>query len=166
MLFMDNLKSFSKSKEEIDRLVTTVQAFSTNTGIKFGMKKCGIITIKKKKVLTYEGLKVPNSQQMKDVENEGYTHLGRDELDKTKEHEMKEKTIKEYWLALIRPKIKTKWEKLNNSNKCMGSGCIQMQNRNTSESKESELKDVDRKLRKTMIMYRVLTQRVMQTDST
>ena len=33
---------------------------------------------------------------MKEVEKEGYTYLGKVELDKVKENEMKEKTIKEY----------------------------------------------------------------------
>ena len=33
---------------------------------------------------------------MKEVEKEGYTYLGMVKLDKIKENEMKEKTIKEY----------------------------------------------------------------------
>ena len=33
-------------------------------------------------------------------------------------------------------KIKTKWEKQNNSNKCLGSGCIQICSRNTAVERE------------------------------
>ena len=60
------------------------------------MKKCGIFTMKRGKVLRCEGIKLPNSEVLKEVEKEGYTYLGIVKLDKIKENEMKEKTIKEY----------------------------------------------------------------------
>ena len=43
LLFMDDLKLFSKSEEQMDTLVRTVYVFSTYIGIEFGMKKCGIL---------------------------------------------------------------------------------------------------------------------------
>ena len=43
LLFMDDLKLFSKSEEQMDTLVRTVYVFSTDIGIEFGMKKCGIL---------------------------------------------------------------------------------------------------------------------------
>ena len=54
--------------------------------------------------------------------------MGIVELDKIKKDEMKKKTIKEYkrTKASIDPKIKTKWEKQNNSNKYMSSAGIQI----------------------------------------
>ena len=58
----------------------------------------------KKRVVTYKRLKLPNIEEMKDVENEGYTHLGIVELDKNKEWNEKRKNNKEYkwmlWLVL------------------------------------------------------------------
>ena len=36
---MDDLKSFYKNEEEIDLLVRTVHAFSTDIGMEFGMEK-------------------------------------------------------------------------------------------------------------------------------
>ena len=50
---------------------------------------------------------------MKEVEMEGYTYLGIVELDKIKENEMKERTIKEY---KQRPRLVLK-SKLNGKNK-------------------------------------------------
>ena len=50
---------------------------------------------------------------MKEVEMEGYTYLGIIELDKIKENEMKERTIKEY---KQRPRLVLK-SKLNGKNK-------------------------------------------------
>ena len=51
------------------------------------------------------------------------------------DNEIKEKTIKEY-KSSIGHKTKTKWEEQNNSNKCMGSGCIQMRSRNTTVERQ------------------------------
>ena len=60
------------------------------------MKKCGIFTMKRGKVGRCEGIKLSNSEVMKEVEREGYMYLWITELDKIKENEMNEKTIKEY----------------------------------------------------------------------
>ena len=67
---MDDLKS----EEQMDTLVRTVSIFSTGIGMTFGMKKCGILTMKKVKVVRCEGIKLPNSEVMKEVEKEGYTY--------------------------------------------------------------------------------------------
>ena len=45
--------------------------------------------MKKGKVARCEGIKLPNSKVMKEVEKEGYTYLGIVELDKIKDKEMK-----------------------------------------------------------------------------
>ena len=95
LLFMGNLKLFSKSEGQMDTLVRTIYVFSTDIGMDFGMKKCGILNMKRGKVVRYERIKLTNSEIMKEVEKEGYTYLGIVELDKIKENEMKEKTIKE-----------------------------------------------------------------------
>ena len=52
--------------------------------------------MKRGKVVKCDGIKLPNNEVMKEVEKEGYTYLGIVELNKIKENEMKEKTIKEY----------------------------------------------------------------------
>ena len=90
LLFIDDLKLFPKSEAKMDKLVRTVHVFSTDIGMEFGMKKCGILTMKRGKVARCEGIKLPNSEVMKEVEKEGYTYLGIVELDKNKEKEMKE----------------------------------------------------------------------------
>ena len=52
--------------------------------------------MKREKVVRCERINLLNSEVMNEVEKEGYTYLGIVELDKIKENEMKEKTIKEY----------------------------------------------------------------------
>ena len=93
---MNDLKLFSKSDKQIDTPARTIHVFSTGIRMEFGMKKCGIITMKRGKVVRCEGINNSNNEVMKKVEKEGYTYLGIVELDKIKENEMKEKTTKEY----------------------------------------------------------------------
>ena len=107
------MKLFSKSEKQMDTLVRTVHVFSTDIGMEFGMKKCGILTMKRGKVVRCEGIKPPNCEVMKEVEKIGYTYLGIVELDKIKENEMKEKTRKKYKRKL-RLVLKSK---LNGKNK-------------------------------------------------
>ena len=95
LFFMDDFKLFSKSEEQMDTFVRAVHVFSTDIGMEFGMKKCGILTMKRGKVARCEGIKLPNSEEMKEVEKEGYTYLGIVELDRINENELKKKT-KEY----------------------------------------------------------------------
>ena len=153
LLFMDDLKLYGKSEEQIDSLVRTVHILSTDIGMEFGIRKCGIIILKRGKIVRRQGIELPNRETMKEVEQEGYTYLGIVELDKIKENEMKEKTIKEYKRRL-RLILKSK---LNGKNKITaintwavaifgyGAGII--------DWKESELKSVDRKTRKMLTMY-------------
>ena len=80
----------------MDTLVKTVHVFSSDIGKEFGMKKCGILTMKRGKVFRCKGIRLPTSEVMKKVKKEGYIYLGIVELDKIKGNEMKEKTTKEY----------------------------------------------------------------------
>ena len=101
-MFIDDLKLFSKTKEQQDTLVKNIHVFSTDIEMEFGMKNCGILTMKRGKVVRSQGIKFRNNEEMKDFETEGYTYLGTVELDKIKDNEMKknQKTIKEYKQSL------------------------------------------------------------------
>ena len=96
LLFMDDLKLYAKSEEQANTLVRTVYVFSTDIGMKFGIKKCGILTMKRAKFVKSEGIKLPDGEVMKQVGQEGYIYLGIIELDKIKETEKKEEITKEY----------------------------------------------------------------------
>ena len=52
----------------MDTLARTVHFFSTDIGMAFG-----IATMKRGKVVRFEGIKPPNCEVMKEVEKEGYT---------------------------------------------------------------------------------------------
>lgn len=156
LLFMDDLKLYGKDEDQIDSLVRTVHIISSDIGMEFGLKKCGVLTLKRGKIARCEGIVLPNGEVMKEVEEDGYTYLGIVELDKIKEQEMKDKTITEYKRRL-RLILKSK---LNGKNKITavntwavaifryGAGII--------DWRDNELKSIDRKTRKTMTMYGAL----------
>ena len=56
LLFMDDLKLFCKREEQMDTLMRTVHVFSTDIGMESGMKKSGILTMKRGKVVRCEGI--------------------------------------------------------------------------------------------------------------
>ena len=110
--------------------------------------------MKRGTVVISEGINFPNTEVMKEVEREGYTYLSIIELDKIRENEMKEKTIKEYKRRL-RLVLKSK---LNGKNKIttVSSVAVFIYEAGKLQWKESELKDVNRKSRKTMAMHGAL----------
>ena len=93
---MDDLKLYAKSQEQANTLLKTVYVFSTDISMEFGIEKCGILTIKRGKIVKSEGIKLPDGEMMKQVRQEGYKYLGKIELDKIKETKMKVKITKEY----------------------------------------------------------------------
>ncbi len=134
-------------------MIQTTHIFSTDIGMEFGIKKCGVLILKSGKIVRCDGIELPNDELIKEVEQDGYTYLGIVELDKVKEKEMKEKTIREYKRRLrLIPKTK-----LNGKNKITaintwavaifryGAGII--------DWKDSELKSIDRTTRKNLTMY-------------
>ena len=156
LFFMDDLKTFSKSKNQIDSLWQTVHIFSEDIGMQFRMKKCGEHFMDRGKVIGADGTRLPDGQDMKDIDETGYTYFGIMETDKIKEKEMKEKFSKEY-LRRLRLILRSK---LNGRNKIMavntwvasvmryGAGILKW---NTDE-----LKSLDRRTRKFMTMHGVL----------
>ena len=70
--------------------------FSEDIGVEFGLKKCGVVILKKGKVVRFDGIHLPNQEIMKEVDEKGYTYLGILELDGIKDHEMKMKVTAVY----------------------------------------------------------------------
>ena len=70
--------------------------FSTDIGMEFRIKKCGILAMKRGKIVKSKGIRLPDGEVMKQVGQEGYPYLGISGLYKIKETEVKEKITKEY----------------------------------------------------------------------
>ena len=69
--------------------------------------------MEREKVIRTDNIRLPDGQNMKDINETGYTYLGILETDKSKEKEMKEKFSKEY-LQRLRLILRSK---LNGRNK-------------------------------------------------
>ena len=158
LLFMDDLKLFAKSYDQIDSLVRTVHMFSEDIGMEFGIKKCGILVLKRGKVDKNKsnGLNLPNEQVMKAIDEEGYKYLGILEYDKIKERLMKDQVIKEY-KRRVRLILKSK---LNGKNKIEAINtwavAIVRYGAGILEWRADELRALDRKTRKLLTMYKGL----------
>ena len=84
---MDNLKLFAKSHDQVDSLVNAANTFSDNIGMEFGIKKFGVLILKRGKVYKDKciGFNLPNGKLMKAIDEEGYKYVGILDYDKVKE---------------------------------------------------------------------------------
>lgn len=61
---MNDLKLFAQDQDHLDSLVQTVYFFGEDTGMEFGVKKCGLLLAKKEKVVRLNGIAPLNGQMM------------------------------------------------------------------------------------------------------
>ena len=78
-----------------------------------GIQKCGALVLKRGKVVSSEGVEMPERERIKEVLKNGYKYLGILEYNKIKESKMKENFQREY---LRRTKLIMK-SRLNGRNK-------------------------------------------------
>ena len=157
LLFMYDLKFFAKRKNQIDFLVQTVYIFSENSGKQFEIKKYRVLIMEKRKVIrTTGGIRLPDGQNMKDVDEAGCTHLGILEIGKIKEKEMKEMFSKEY-LRRLRLILRSK---LNGRNRvtAINTWVVSVMRYRAGILKwnKDELKSLDRKTRTFMTIHGAL----------
>ena len=57
---MDDLKIFVKSEREVNGLVSIVQILNNDIRMEFGIKKCGVLVLKRGKVESSEGVEMPD----------------------------------------------------------------------------------------------------------
>ena len=112
LLYMDDLKLYSKKEEGINALIRTVKIFSDDIQMKFGYAKCARLIINRGKVTQTNGLEI-DGDIIRDVGSNGYKYLGIPQLNENMEKETKEKARREY-TKRIRKVLKTK---LNARNK-------------------------------------------------
>ena len=153
LLFMDDLKLFAKNEDQIDNLVNTVRNFSEDIKMKFGLQRCGVLIMKRGKVVKSEGISMPDGKMMKNIEEGGYKYLGILEADGVKHEEMKDQIKKEY-MRRVRNILKSK---LNGRNiilaiKSRAVSIVRYEVGIISLTK-MELEELDRRTRKLMTMY-------------
>ena len=64
---MDDLRLHGKSEEQINTLVKMVYVLGTDIDMEFGIKKYGVLTMNRGKIVKSEGMKLPDGEKMKHV---------------------------------------------------------------------------------------------------
>ena len=82
LLFMDDLKLYGKSEEQIDSLTHTVRIFTDDIRMEFGLSKCARIVLKRGKFVQSDGIKIPVGESLEEGDN--YKYLGVLETDNIK----------------------------------------------------------------------------------
>ena len=68
LLFMDDLKLYSRSEKGLDSLVQTVCIFSEGIGMEFGIEKCAMLVMEKGKIVKSVGLELPDGRVIKSLQ--------------------------------------------------------------------------------------------------
>ena len=117
ILFMDDLKFYSRSEKGLHSLVQTVRIFSEDIGMEFVTEKCAMFVMKKGKILKSVGIELPAGKVIKSLQGgESYKYLGILEADKFLEEKMKLNVSNE----CIRSLRKVLKSKLNGGNLVCG----------------------------------------------
>ena len=72
LLFMDDLKLYGKSESDIKGSVSTVEVFSQDIGMKFGIKKYDVIIMNRGKVKSTDEVELPSGEKIREIEEDGY----------------------------------------------------------------------------------------------
>ena len=108
LLFMDDLKLYSRSEKGLDSLVQTVHVFSEDIGMEFDIEKCAMLVMEKGKIEKSVGIELPGGKVTKSLqEGECCKYLRILEADKFFEEKMKLKVSKEY-IRTLRKVLKSK----------------------------------------------------------
>ena len=158
LLFMDDLKLFAKSNDQIDSLVNTVYKLSEDIGIEFEVKECGVLVLKRRKVdkAKSRSLNLSHGKLIKTIDEEECKYFGILEYDKMKEKEMTTEFVREYKRKLrliLRSKLNGK-NKIKAINSC--AVAIMRYGAGVLEWRFDELKELDRKTRKLLTIHKGL----------
>ena len=157
LLFMDDLKVYGKNEREVEKLIDNVRIFSEDIGMKFGIKKCAMLTLKRGRVTESNGILLPNQQKIQCLgEEEGYKYLGVLESDQIKSKEMKKNVTKEYFRR-IRKILKSKLN-AGNTITAINSRAVSLIRYGAGilDWTKDEMRAMDRKTRKLLTIYRTL----------
>ena len=124
--------------------------------MEFGIKRCGVLLLKRGKVVSSEAAVMPDGEIIKEVVKNGYQYLGILEYNKIKESKMKENFRREY---LRRTKLIMK-SRLNGRNKiiAINTWAVSLMRYGAGIVKwtKSELDEIDRKTRNVMTLNKEL----------
>ena len=162
LLFMNDLKLYSRSEKGFDSLVQTIRVFSEDIGMEFDIEKCAMLVMEKREIVKSVGIELPDGKVIMSLQ-EGES-LGILEAGKFLEQKMKLNVSTEY----IRRLRKVLTSKLNGGNLVPGiKTWVESLLRYSAAFlswRRRELQAIDRKTRKLFTIMEHFTQSQMQID--
>ena len=159
LLFMDDLKLYGQSENELDMLVSVVKEYSDDIGMQFGLDKCGMLVVEKGVKRKSEGIVLPGGEIIKEIDEGGYKYLGVLEAEDIMEKVMKDRLKGEYYR---RTKLLVR-SKLYGGNMVKGINAwavsVIRYTAGIINWSKKELRDIDIKTRKIMTMAGVFHQK-------
>ena len=77
LLFMHDLKLYSRNEKELDSLVQTICIFSKDIGMDFSIEKYAMLVLEKGKIVKSVGIELSDGKVIRSLqEGESYTYLG------------------------------------------------------------------------------------------
>src|SRR5215469_1553793 len=152
LLYMDDLKLIAKSEEELRKQIQTVKTFSDDIHMDFGLEKCA----KKGKIIHSQNLVIDINREIQELEQgKTYKYLGIEEIEGIQHQQMKE-GLKQEYRRRLRMILKSE---LNTRNKITAIGTLVVPVLRYSFGiinwKTEEIKQIDRKTRKMLTMYKM-----------
>ena len=156
LFFMDDLKLYGKNEKEIDSLIKTKWQCSEDIKMEFGILKCAMVSLQRGRKTRWEGIQLPNGEEIGEAGARGYKYLGILELDKIMCDEMKRK-VKEVYQKRVKLLTKTH---LNGKNlfQALNTWAISVIRYSAAflDWTKEETKELDRWTRKQLIAGRAL----------
>ena len=157
ILYMDDLKGFCDSYESLEKMVLLIEKFSSDIGMKLGLKKCKIINLKRGRYACVGGVVLRCGGVIEELgQGEVYKYLGVEELEGIKHEKMMTKIWQEA-KSKLRKILETE---LNSKNMFLAiNECVLpaiSYSFGIINWPESELKDLDVRIRKLLNMYKML----------
>ena len=98
---MDDLKIYGRNEAETERLTNTVNIFTRDIGMEFGIDKCAHATMKRGKLSSVGEMELTSGEIIREIESEkGYKYLGILEADNIKHSTIKANISREYYRRL------------------------------------------------------------------
>ena len=117
-LLMDNLMMYAKSEITLDSLLQTVRNFSDDVGMVFGLGKCAVLVLKRRKMVRTEGIELSEGKLMREVNLDKYKYLRVLQLDSIMNKSKKQIHRESKKVT----HITIEWRKCYSGDECMGSG--------------------------------------------
>lgn len=158
VLYMDDLKSFASSYENLKKMVGLIEGFTSDIGMELGLKKCKIVNLVRGKYVKLGGIGLKSGGVIEELcQEEVYKYLGVEELDGICHGSMKEKI----WVAAKAKLRKLLGTELNSRNLLLAiNECVLpviSYSFGVINWLEGELKGLDIGVRKLLHMHRVIT---------